>query len=293
MFEFSISIIMESIETVISFIQNEYFLNGVFITMLAFVVLCHRFPRLIAKHQSNPYTIQIYWNFGSKSFDFQLLNYEIYHVSSITRWCHHLTIALEAFLWSVLIRWTVGFTISTLILAILIFQSLSFGDLKFGTIMTSLWISFAFISELILLWTTSDSIFSTFKLLIFYSVLIRTLSHVLELVPPLVNGDVDKFSNEIALWFAFSDPWGATKALFLGDLSEMASGLPGRLFPVVVYLMMSHFGYQSTHLRSISQTGELSSQILKSGWSSYDLTADLFSWALSQPTSIKVIPPLA
>jgi len=264
-------------EAAISFIHNESFLDGVIIAMLTFIVLCHIFPCFVARQQSNPYTIQAKWNFGAESFNFQLLNYDIYHSNIVTRWSHHLTITLEAILWMTIMRITCGFQFSMIALSILLFQAASFGDITFGAVLGSIWIVFAMLSEF---FVETDLISgSSIKMLMLYSVIIRTLSHVLEIVPPLVNGDHDKFSKEIALWFAFTDPWAASKALILGNLSEMASALPGRLFTVVIYLIMNHFGYRSTVLESVPEIAQLSNQIVKSGWSSYHLTARLFSWA--------------
>jgi len=265
-------------EALINFIHSESFVDGVFIAMLTFVILCHIFPRFVARQQSNPYTIQAQWNFGVESFNFQLLNYDIYHSNIVSRWSHHLTITLESMLWIMVIRITFGFYLSLAVLSILLVQSISFGDFKFGAVMGSIWISMTVIAEIIL--STTDISVSSFKILILYSVFIRTISHVLEVVPPLVNGDHDKFSKEIALWFAFTDPWGAFKALILGNLSEMASAIPGRLFPVVVYLVLNHLGYRSSILESVPETMQRSNQILRSGWSSYHVTAKLYSWAL-------------
>lgn len=93
--------------------------------------------------------------------------------------------------------------------------------------------------------------------------------------------------------FAWTDPWPATKALIFGILSEMASAIPGRLFPVVVYLVMSHYGYRSEILESVPETTKLSDQILKSGWSSYHLTAKLYSWARPSKGIEKCIVPHA
>lgn len=264
-------------------------LNGVFIGMLSFIVLCHIFPQFIARVQSNPYTIQLPWNFGPNSFNFQLLNYDIYHGDAICRWAHHITIAAEAFLWLLLIRGMLGSLSLSITLTILCIQAFSYRDAMFGSVLASIWTIFAGVSHVIV---ESDAMESDYLMLltkkaIFLLVLVRTISHVLEPTPPLVNEDNDKFGAKGFL-FAFTNPYRSMLAFIFGDVSEMASGIPGRLFPVLVYYAMSSLGYRSSRLMNIATSQKLGSSIIEDGWSSYHQTASLFAWARN--IGNKVIP---
>jgi len=197
-------------------------------------------------------------------------------------------------MWLVVVRESFGMPIQGAITLILCLQAFSFGDLVFGMVLSGLWGSMMFAADRLLTssilhqdtWgQTSWDINSLAKVLIVCSVAVRTLSHVLERIPPLVNGDSNKFGSQRGLEFAFSSPYRSTVALLFGDISEMGSGLPGRLFPVVVYLVMWRFGYRSKTLMDIGECNRIRSGIFKEGWTAYPETKELFSWARKRKRS--------
>jgi len=258
-------------------------LDLLFCIMTIFVGVCHQYPEWVAKKQSNPYTLQLPWNLGPNSFNFQVLNYELYHLSFIARWSHHVTIALEAFLWMLVIRGMFGITFSILVLSLLSIQAFSFRDSPFAVILISLWTILAITSEVIL-YVQPDILFLS-KHLIFWSVIVRTSSHVMEPVPPIVNQEKSLIFGAIGFQFALTHPLEAAYAFLFGVVSEMSSGLPGRLFPVLVYVVLNHLGYQSENLMTIRDSHQIRSSILRGGWKAYPVTEKLFSWVKEKPAA--------
>eukprot|EP01114_Cavostelium_apophysatum_P018245 TRINITY_DN5608_c0_g1_i1.p1 TRINITY_DN5608_c0_g1~~TRINITY_DN5608_c0_g1_i1.p1 ORF type:complete len:316 (+),score=46.94 TRINITY_DN5608_c0_g1_i1:205-1152(+) len=267
-------------------LDPETALNGTFFTMFCFIGLCHLLPQWIARKQSNPYTMQIQWNFGLDSFNFQMLNYDVYHASAVCRWTHHITLSVEAFLWLAVLRGTFGSFALFATLGLLCIQASSFGDRTFELSLIAAWTCFAVLVQIIYCSQIFDIAALLFlaKKAIFCSVVMRTTSHILEATPPLVNGDNDKF-GVVAFYFALTNPYRSLLAFVFGVISEMASGIPGRLFPVVFYHLLSNGGYKSRVLVNIGDSRDIGDHILSKGWSAYPLTSRLFSWARGNPAA--------
>jgi hypothetical protein len=67
--------------------------------------------------------------------------------------------------------------------------------------------------------------------------------------------------------------------LALGQVSECAAGLPGRLFNQVVYKIMWKAGYRSETLMDIGRAKRQAWRVIEGGWQAHPVTKELYAWA--------------
>lgn len=95
------------------------------VSCLIFTCLCHRFPLLITRINSQPFASQIGRHFGQQSHHFQNLIWHIYHKSKIDRLIHIVTIALDTLIWTFFITYYLPIYFQLLVIIILISQALA------------------------------------------------------------------------------------------------------------------------------------------------------------------------
>jgi hypothetical protein len=258
------------------------------LSTFGFIILCQIKPKWVAKNQSVPYVFHPSWNFGTESFNLQVLLYELFHTSYSCRCVHAVTIFLEGFCWIYMIRCTFGFLG---VLGLFVFsctQALTYGDKPLGYTISAVNLTFTLLSEI--LWLSDDvhgTALNWVKIVVFWSVALRTLSHVAEPMPPTYDREMESFAEgfgDVGVSMVFSRPWHGVLMLVYGKISEMGSGLPGRLFGVLIYKIMWQFGYRSENLLGIEVAKRDGRRIVKMGWAGHPTTAQMFHWGIHKRT---------
>lgn len=277
-------------EPTLSFIPVHALLVDLcFVLLITFVVLCQTHHQWIAQNQSFPYSYDPRWNFGAKSFDFQLLIFEVFHVKWLSRTVHMVNIIIEEFLWLAIILGTFGNIGLATSLVILVIQSFSYGDISVGLVITSLNVAFGTTSFFVFNpWTPALALAMTAfaKIALSWVVSIRTLSHVLEPLPPTYKKDSRSFENSFGItgWrVCLTDLPLAIWLTLLGNISELGAGMPGRLFNPVIYKIMVRCGYRSKSILSVEEAKRQAWTIQDAGWMANAVTADMFAWADGKP----------
>ena len=65
----------------------------------------------------------------------------------------------------------------------------------------------------------------------------------------------------------------------LGIVSELASGIPGRLFGTAVFKVMFRLGYRSQNLKGVDQAREEAMETLEKGWAVNEMLVPFFTMA--------------
>jgi len=278
------------------FVTSQALLTDLtFSFLISFLILCNYdcTSRWIARNRSFPYSYSPSWNFGPRSLDFQLLIFETFHVGWASRTIHMLNIVAEEGLWTTVILMTFGKTGALAFSTALIFQAITYGDIWVGlgvvvgnaaSFGTCWWL----VQHVVMgTWAVDETFaLSLVKTALFWTVTVRTLSHVLEPLPPTYRPDVACFDDNFgaAGWkLCLSDLPAALWLVILGNVSEFGAGMPGRLFNIVVYKCMYKAGFRSqSGLLDVRDAKLQAWALIRGGWTAHPETAKMYEWACSE-----------
>ena len=266
-------------------LYHALFVDAIFAVLIAFLILCHIEHRWIAKNQSFPYTFHLAWNFSSRAFNFQVLTFEIFHLSWVNRLTHVVNMTCEQLLWLFIIHGTFGVYGLLLVNVLLTAQICSYEDpvlvacvLSINTIFSALtWATLEFLVD------TPYLLVDITKIVLFWLVVIRTASHAFEPLPPTYNQEIQQFESgfgEIAHGLLWTNPIRAIWLFVLGIVSELGAGMPGRYFNVVAYKATHWCGYRSEVLLGIDEAQRQAGMIIGKGWAADETTRNMYLWAL-------------
>lgn len=111
------------------------------------------------------------------------------------------------------------------------------------------------------------------KIVLFLATLFEMLSHSEEPLPPAIEGS--KAFGELATKSYSSSPALVAQLAMIGLTSELAAGVPGRLFNVAVYKGMYRLGYAGRGVMDVGEAKERGREILAGGWEADELTRGL------------------
>ena len=249
-------------------------IDALFAILICFFILCYLETKWIAVNQSFPYTFHLKNNLGKSSFDFQLV------VFKLNRYGHMVCLFCEQLLWLYIIRITFGVSGLALTNIALGMQAFSFGDLRlaFGTTI------FNAAYSLLGMWALDGyspvAAIDICKITLFWVVVVRTAVHAAEPLPPVYDSETDSFGEtwgDDGYKLISKNPLGALWLFILGIVSELASGVPGRLFGTALYKALYRAGgFRSSTLKGVDTAREEALSTLKNGWASNEMLAPYF-----------------
>lgn len=256
-----------------------------FAVLIAFLGLCQTHHEWVAKNQSFPYTYWPSWSCGPRSFDFQLFVFEVFHIEWLSRTIHMINILVEQWLWLAIIFCTFGPLWLGLSVALVVLQACSYGDFAVASLISTInigifWSVWRVRSYEIGLGIVEMAAIA--KIALFWVVTARTLSHVLEPLPPTYSKELMAFDDGFGMrgWrVLLANLPLALWLMVLGNVSELGAGMPGRLFNPVIYKLMSRCGYRSSCLVSVLEAKTQAWTVIDAGWRAHKVTADMFAWA--------------
>jgi len=266
-------------------LYHALFVDAIFAFLMAFLILCHIDHRWIAKNQSFPYTFHLAWNFSPRAFNFQVLTFEIFHLSWVNRLTHVVNMTCEQLLWLFIVHGTFGVYGLLLVNVLLMAQVVTYEDPVLVACIISINTIFSALT-----WSTLEFLVGTprlcvdiAKVVLFWLVVIRTASHAFEPLPPTYNSDIQQFESgfgEIALGLLWTNPFRAIWLFVLGIVSELGAGMLGRYFNVVAYKTTHWCGYRSEVLLGIDEAQRQAGSIIEKGWAADEITRNMYIWAL-------------
>lgn len=255
-------------------------IDALFAILICFFILCYFETKWIAVNQSFPYTFHLKNNLGKSSFDFQLVVFELWHTNKLNRYGHMVCLFCEQLLWLYIIRITFGLSGLALANIALGMQALSFGDIRLGLGTTA----FNAVYSLLGLWAfdrfSPVAAVDACKIALFWVVVVRTAVHAAEPLPPVYDSETDSFGEtwgDDGYLLIFEKPLAALWLFILGIVSELASGVPGRLFGTALYKALYRVGgFRSQTLKGVDTAREEALATLRDGWASNDMLAPYF-----------------
>ncbi len=158
--------------------------------------------------------------------DFQSIGYAMLHTRWIARITHY-TIIFDSVLWFVIFQswhWSVPF----IILSAVLLQSVYIGERRFGIFFVLASMIIYILSTYFIFWLGMANAVLLAKAILMFSGVMRMIGHTVELMPPLLLENSDKF---VALKLK-NITWKIPVVAVIGCIAEFASGLPNRLLPV-------------------------------------------------------------
>jgi hypothetical protein len=219
-----------------------------------------------------PYAYHPDKNVGRQGFNLQLALYETFHSTAIAQIIHGLVLPIQQACWLYLIPVLDGKAGGLGMALFLVVQAISYHDTVFTIfiILVNLGL-YSLNSTLVSLLPYAINT-GTVKIILFSATLFEVISHSEEQLPPTTE---NTGFGEIATSQCLSAPCNALKLLALGFISELAAGVPGRLFNVLVYKILSRLGMQSESLMRVGEAKRRGRAILRGGWGADELTRDL------------------
>lgn len=202
--------------------------------------------------------------------DYQSLSYALVHTSLIAK-LTHLTLIVDAFLWFI-IFFDIHPIIVCIVLLIICVQNLFFKEWYFSLFMLLIWSIIIATAFIIITVIHSPSIIFIAKFLLIVNAIIRFIGHVPEPIPPLILNNTDKFV------FLNRKNFNAKILLLipLGIISEFASGLPTRLFPVQVFIALQCLDFKPLKFTSWKKVKNTSQKIHQFGFKVFPETNKLY-----------------
>jgi hypothetical protein len=231
----------------------------VFASAVLFVA-CDLIPHRVVHLQSMPWTFQ-----PSRVTDlsFQAVTYEAFHTSPWSQRAH-LLLAPEALAWLVLLGTWHG-ALPWVAAALLTGQAVRMGEPDFGRLLGGVWWAMTATAAVLLLLFPAVALATAMKAWLVVAALIRTVSHAAEPIPPMLAEETDQF---VPLSLGVLSPRFVAVGL-AGIVSEFASALPFRLFPVVVYHAALDRGLVPERTPDAVELGHTAQRIHAQGWRAY------------------------
>lgn len=251
-----------------------------FALLIGFLILCYVEHKWVAINQSFPYTFHLKRNLGPQAFDFQSVVFELWHTNKLNRYVHMICLFCEQFFWLIIIRFTFGLYGLALANVLALTQAITFQDWKLTLTIGTINALYSY---------TGLAIFDNFnplwsldicKVILFWVVVLRTAVHAAEPLPPTYDEEKKSFQDawgaDAGYLLIPKQPLRATWLFILGIVSELASGIPGRLFGTAVYKVMFRLGYRSQNLKGVDDARKEALDTMENGWGSNAMLAPFF-----------------
>jgi hypothetical protein len=276
-----IAAIVQSPLCIFRTLSGHFTLKALFVLMIDIQIglLAPFYLLSIIDHQwllslgSFPYAYQPIHNLGRRGFDLQLVLYETFHGSITAKVVHGLVIPIQQFSWLFLVSRTSSGPAQLALAILLIAQAVSYKDVRVGSTVLVLNAALCMLGHI--LHTAYPHALHTdnIKILLFLATLFEMLSHSEEPLPPAIEGS--KAFGELANKSYISSPGLVAQLAMIGFTSELAAGVPGRLFNIAVYKGMYRLGYRGTGVMDVGEAKERGKDILAGGWEADVLTSGL------------------
>ncbi|WP_162793545.1 hypothetical protein [Runella rosea] len=204
--------------------------------------------------------------------DYQSIGYALLHTTWVTRITHS-TVIIDAVLWFVIFEsW--HWSVSLIILLIMLVQSVFIGDKKFGVFFILMGIA-TYISAIYLIqFLGLPNAVLLAKVVLMLGGLMRMLSHSAELIPPLLLNKSDQFQKLSAK----NINWKIPLSSVIGYVGEFGSGLPNRILPVQVnYLYQTVFGIKPETTLAWKEVEVSAQKVLTGGYSQLNSLKNYFN----------------
>lgn len=271
-------------------VAHSLAIDGLFAILIAFLILCYIETKWVAINQSFPYTFHLKRNVGQEAFNFQTLVFELWHTNKLNRYVHMICLFCEEFFWLYIIKGVFG--LSGLILANLLAmaQGFTYGDWKLAFTIGVVNAAYSFAG--LAAFETMDPLYALdiCKVALFWVVVVRTAVHAAEPLPPTYDSQTDSFDDGWGTAGYLLIPRNPARALWLfilGIVSELASGIPGRLFGTAVFKVMYRLGYRSSTLKGVDEAREEAFTVLENGWAASEMLAPFFGMSMSATANEK------
>jgi hypothetical protein len=242
-------------------LQDESF-PITFIVVILYTIAVEIIPKIVTVFNSNAYTSQIRWNVTKKAQQFQLVNYILYHQLLLSQWVHAITICIDAVLWIeyfyCLLR-EYSFLAYSVVPIFCLLQVMTLDDcmLKATLLAAELVFAiFAAVSHYIITYLIpKDSIFGFCSLILFLNAFLRAASHSPEPLPidylglknhlPIKNWFHDEKVRKFFYEMSYSK---YAIAVLAAECSELQAGLPIRLLPSCLIMILCNFDFMTNKL---------------------------------------------
>lgn len=234
---------------------------------VALYVACHVVPGVVVRWQSMPWTFQLPRNLD---LPFQAVTYEAFHREPLSRGSHFLLV-VEQVAWFVLLT-LIHPALLVPAVGLLAWQAQRYGERRFALGLSALWAVLALTGWATVAWTGVAWSYDAARVLLMVAAGLRVVGHATEPVPPMLVESSDRF---VPLGRSALQPRMLGVGL-VGYLSEFASSLPFRLFPVQVYLMALDAGYTPEVAPDKASLARDAAAVHEGGWRAWAPTAALF-----------------
>lgn len=251
-----------------------------FAILIAFLILCYVEHKWVAINQSFPYTFHLKRNVGAQAFDFQSVVFELWHTNKLNRYVHMICLFNEQFFWLIIIRYTFGLYGMLLANLLALTQAITWRDLMLTLTIGTINAAFSFAG--LAIFERFDALWSLdiCKVILFWWVVLRTAVHAAEPLPPTYDSETKSFQDawgaDAGYFLIAKEPFRATWLFILGIVSELASGIPGRLFGTAVYKVIFRLGYRSGNLKGVDEARQEAINTMENGWGSNPMLAPFF-----------------
>lgn len=267
-------------------------MDVLFALLIGFLILCYVEHKWVAINQSFPYTFHIKRNIGQPAFNFQLVVFELWHTNKLNRYVHMVCLFSEEFFWLCIIRGTFGLSGLFLANGLAITQAVTYRDWRLTATITLINVAYSAAGL-----TGFDRLEPTFainvcKVALFWVVVLRTAVHAAEPLPPTYDAEKMSFGSEWGTGAGYNlipkDPLRALWLFLLGIVSELASGIPGRLFSTAVYKVMYRAGYRSELLMGVDEARTEAVDTMANGWASSVRLAPFFEMGAEESDKTQI-----
>jgi hypothetical protein len=245
--------------------------------VVAFTIVCELFPHWINGINSNVGTSQIQWNVGTPAYNYQLMNYVLYHRKNFAITAHGATFVLDGLLWMMyfhhllqgVFAWEYCF-----VFFLALVQAFTFSDMFIRWYLFFVQVGYLAVNFAVTQFTDKyEFSFAAVSWVLLLNAIIRVASHLPEDLPiHFFNMNNNK---PIPRWWLRCDvltiivshPFRFTFAMFLAILSELQAGLPIRLVGCAWVMIYSKIvGGIATRNTNIDQLTDTADYIAENGF---------------------------
>jgi hypothetical protein len=264
--------------------------SGLIVILVAYTCLCELRGSLVTRWNSNAWSSQLRWNRHIGGLEFQLVLYQVFHVSWWSR-LNHLSLLVDGILWLQWIRIQYGTGIWILLLFVqFAAQTASYYPAGFSGTSRN-WRAILFITSCYVglsFFPLPGDVMLVAPIGLILLPFVRAVGHALwERGPPLLFGNNSlSFSTESPSGVVFLKYLQSEKNLvniflaivwspIVGWVSELQAGLPFRLLPITIistvhsdWILPSQIKWESIQHNA--------NQILTKGWPAWQVTRNLY-----------------
>jgi hypothetical protein len=236
------------------------------IVLVAWYVATWLVPRALTRFVSIPWVFYPRHNVGDASLETQGGIYTALHQGRLARWSHH-GLYVDQALWMAAAAAIAGPSGVVIVVCTLVAQALTYGDRRFALVLSITWVAYGAAGLALAAALGSDTLLVSATGVV-ASAAIRSLGHAVEPVPPLISSPpAPRF---LPYRRSGIRPLHLVPLFVVGTVAELASGLPWRLLPPMLWLTINADG------RARSQAAART--LLEGGWDAWERTRPFFTW---------------